>query len=95
MLDLITIFYQLAYLRLPHFLPKFFLKFGPQPDLIVLPLRKSSDIHAGKPELTVTEIDEQYLRIQKGCGSNERFIMIDAESGISDVANKIRGLLKI
>ena len=82
--------YQRAYKRLPRFIPAIFLALGPKPDLVVLPLRDAKSIHDMKPELTKTEIMEQYARVSRQFGRLAYFNEIDGTPGIESVVSEIQ-----
>jgi thymidylate kinase len=81
--------YQRAYMRLPRFVPRFFLSLGPKPDLVVTPQRDPEAIHQGKPELTVEEIAQQYARIRGGLASYAYFCLVEASRGVEDTLSRI------
>ncbi len=74
--------YQRAYLNLPEAIPRLFLALGPQPDLVATPLRDPQAIHDMKPELTITEIADQYARITGRLERYGNFAEIDASDGV-------------
>lgn len=82
--------YQRAYLNLPRIVPRFFLALGPKPNLVVTPKRDAAVIHDDKPELTIEEIEEQYLRIIGSLGCYQYFDTIDAKAGVEDTIRQIR-----
>lgn len=82
--------YQRAYLKLPTIIPRFFLALGPQPDLVATLKRNSRTINAQKPELTSTEIEKQYARIEARLNNHKYFASIDATDGIDSTVRQIR-----
>ncbi|MXU65016.1 nucleoside/nucleotide kinase family protein [Oceanomicrobium pacificus] len=82
--------YQRAYLKLPPVLPRFFLALGPKPDLVATPMRDPQSIHDQKPELTATEITEQYERILQRFQRYSYFAAIDASEGTEATVKSIR-----
>lgn len=82
--------YQRAYLNLPKAIPRFFLKLGPKPDLLLVPVRDPDIVHEQKPELTAKEIAEQYSRITAQMSRISYYVKIDASGGIDETISRCR-----
>ncbi len=86
-------YYQSNNRRLPNSIKKAIEMFVPKPSFIFFLYRDPQDIHDGKPELPVCEIEKQQRVIREMLSSYPQFHEIDARSGVEETARKILLLL--
>lgn len=84
-------YYQRIYSRLPRLLLNVCRFLVPKPDKIVLLDREPEAIYAGKPELTVAEIERQNAEIIRCCGRLSGFAIVDANHGIEATWRRVMG----
>ena len=76
-------YFQLAQKNTPRWLIDIVGLIVPKPDLVFTIRRSPQEIHNGKPELTIKEIDRQQKAIDKIMNNNSRFHSLDGSGGVN------------
>ena len=86
-------YYQSNNRRLPDGIKRLIEFVVPRPKFIFFLDRDAQDIHDGKPELPVKEIERQQQVIRDRLEDYPQFYIVDARRGAEDTAEQILGLL--
>lgn len=82
-------YYQSNNRRLPDGVKRAIEALVPRPDFIFFLERDAQEIHDGKPELPVSEIEKQQRIIRERLGSYPQFMVIDARGGAAATAAQV------
>ena len=82
-------YYQLGHARVPMWWLRMLERVVPRPDLLVTIRRDAAEIHAGKPELSVEEIEREQACVERLMDARPHVLTLDGSLGVDACVEQV------